>query len=102
MKSFQLLPHAILRESASIGSIGTMCLAAIVQVLAIISIGVVTTASAAEPNDPILGKWMWHTKSTKVFHADGTVTPQNGNVAKQGTWKCVNPGEVPRKYVIDW
>jgi hypothetical protein len=67
----------------------------LLPVLFIASLGVVHSAFAADLSDPILGQWKWFTKSTKVFHADGSIT-------KGGTWRCVNPGEVPRKYVIVW
>jgi hypothetical protein len=52
-------------------------------------------AFAADSNDPIVGTWKWFTKGTRTFHTDGTVTPD-------GTWKCVNPGGLPHKYVIVW
>ena len=68
---------------------------AILQILFIVSIGVFKTALGAESNDPITGQWKWFTEETKTFHADGSI-------AKDGTWRCVNPGGIPRKYVIVW
>jgi len=67
----------------------------ILQILFIVSIGVFKTALGAELNDPIIGQWKWFTDETKTFHADGSIT-------KDGTWRCVNPGGNPRKYVIVW
>jgi hypothetical protein len=74
----------------------------IVQLWFIVSIGLLRPAMGAEVNDPILGQWKWFTKSTKVFHADGRLTDVQGSTKKGGTWKCENPGELPRKYVIVW
>ncbi len=76
-------------------STGTMRWANLLAVLAIISPGVFATALGAEANDPIVGRWKWFTKETKTFHADGSIT-------KDGNWRCVNPGHLPRKYVIVW
>jgi len=71
----------------------------ILCVLLILSAGLFNPARGAELSDPILGQWKWFTKSTKVFHADGRLT---SNVGRTSAWKCVNPGEVPRRYVIFW
>lgn len=67
----------------------------ILQVLFIVSIGLFKTALGAELNDPIVGQWNWFTEEVKTFHTDGSV-------ANDGTWRCVNPGGSPRKYVIVW
>ena len=79
-----------------------MRFANIFQLLFIVSLGVFNPAWGADSSDPILGQWKWFTKSTKVFHADGRLTDTAGSMAKGGTWKCVNEGELPRKYVIAW
>ncbi|EDY17568.1 hypothetical protein CfE428DRAFT_4866 [Chthoniobacter flavus Ellin428] len=67
--------------------------------LFIVLVGLFNPAWGAELSDPILGQWKWFTNSTKVFHSDGRLT---SNVGHTSTWKCLNPGEVPRKYRIFW
>ena len=74
----------------------------IFQVLFIVSIGVFKPAFGADLNDPIVGQWKWYTKTTKVFHADGRFTDPEHEDKAGGTWKCLNPGESPRKYSIIW
>jgi hypothetical protein len=74
----------------------------ILQLLFIVSIAGFRPALGAEEKDPVLGQWKWFTKSTKVFHGDGRLTDLEGSTRKGGTWKCVNPGEAPRRYVITW
>jgi len=53
-----------------------------------------------EPGDPILGRWRWHNNTALIFYSDGMAGW--GETQKYGTWKCVNPNEDPRKYVLDW
>jgi len=50
--------------------------------------------------DPIVGRWNWHNHTVLFIHANGTCG-WNENDGK-GTWKCVNPSQDPRKYILDW
>jgi hypothetical protein len=54
----------------------------------------------AEAVDPIVGKWNWFDKSTKIFLANGETTGPKGKA--YATWRCENPGGEPRRYVITY
>lgn len=52
------------------------------------------------PNDPIVGRWRWHTGVGCVFKADGAVIMEKRK--QTGKWVCVNPRSTPRKYIVNW
>jgi hypothetical protein len=75
--------------------------ARILIVLAGIIASLCLSAFAAEQRgDPIVGRWNWHNHTILLIHANGTCgwTETDGI----GTWKCVEPSQDPRKYILDW
>ena len=60
----------------------------------------ITGAGAApQPEDPIIGQWVWHNDRLVTFKDDGTCESDKGD---KGTWQFQNNSEVQRKYRLNW
>ena len=74
--------------------------ARILIVLVGITASLCVSAFAEQGVDPIVGRWNWHNHTILLIHADGTCGWHEADGI--GTWKCVEPSQDPRKYILDW
>ena len=71
-----------------------------VSVLAGIIVSLCLPAWGEQGVDPIVGRWNWHNHTILFIHANGTCGWNETD--DRGTWKCVEPHQDPRKYLLDW
>jgi hypothetical protein len=64
------------------------------------TVNIVAAHAATEPaEDPLVGKWIWHSNQIVTFKADHSCT---SSANMDGTWQYVNNPEAQRKYTIIW